>query len=284
MPGLARAEVNLHAMTAGVAMLSLYAWLVSLKQLLAQHGAAALPLRLAVVTDRGKGSKEQGNLVVKEAVQAAMALWDAPFRWLNGSPSQPTSAWRPACHARCFPNYLVTSLGFIPCCSCIPPSPLLHQLAPCLTAPWAPLPFPPPPLPCRRPVVDGGYAGMLEASGHDLCDWLLSDGFEARLFTFFPCTDITPAVANQASRAPATAPCAAAVAAAAAAAVKPPNRVLACLPTCLGATLGLTPPPPLLPFLQAKSRDSVQSVCAMLDDADCAKEVRLAATPHVLPY
>ena len=61
VPGLARAEVNLHAMTAGVAMLSLYAWLVSLKQLLAQHGAAALPLRLAVVTDRGKGSKEQGK-------------------------------------------------------------------------------------------------------------------------------------------------------------------------------------------------------------------------------
>ena len=84
VPGLARAEVNLHAMTAGVAMLSLYAWLVSLKQLLAQHGASALPLRLAVVTDRGKGSKEQGNLVVKEAVQAAVALWDAPFRWVGG--------------------------------------------------------------------------------------------------------------------------------------------------------------------------------------------------------
>jgi len=38
VPGLTRAEVNLHAMTAGVAMLSLYAWLVSLKQLLVQHG------------------------------------------------------------------------------------------------------------------------------------------------------------------------------------------------------------------------------------------------------
>ena len=35
-PGLARCEVNLHAMTAGVAMLSLYAWLISLKQLLLQ--------------------------------------------------------------------------------------------------------------------------------------------------------------------------------------------------------------------------------------------------------
>ncbi|EFN58079.1 hypothetical protein CHLNCDRAFT_142374 [Chlorella variabilis] len=126
VPGLARAEVNLHAMTAGVAMLSLYAWLVSLRALLASHGPAAMPARLGVVTDRGKGAKEQGNLVVKEAVQAAMALWGAPF----------------------------------------------------------------------RPVVDGGYSGMLEAAGPDACDWLLGEGFEARLFTFFPCTDITPAVAN----------------------------------------------------------------------------------------
>lgn len=45
--------------------------------------------------------------------------------------------------------------------------------------------------------MDGGYAGMLEASGADACDWLLGDGFEARLFTFFPCTDITPGVANK---------------------------------------------------------------------------------------
>ena len=42
--------------------------------------AAAMPARLAIVTDRGKGSKEQGNLVVKEAVQASMALWEAPFK------------------------------------------------------------------------------------------------------------------------------------------------------------------------------------------------------------
>lgn len=38
---------------------------------------------------------------------------------------------------------------------------------------------------------------MLEATGSDVCDWLLSDGFESRLFTFFPCTDITPSVANK---------------------------------------------------------------------------------------
>lgn len=39
-----------------------------------------MPVRLAIVTDRGKGSKEQGNLVVKEAVQACTALWEAPFK------------------------------------------------------------------------------------------------------------------------------------------------------------------------------------------------------------
>lgn len=31
-PEVQRAEVNLHAMTAGVAMLSLYTWLMALKQ------------------------------------------------------------------------------------------------------------------------------------------------------------------------------------------------------------------------------------------------------------
>jgi pentatricopeptide repeat protein len=81
VPGLARAEVNLHAMTAGVAMLSLYAWLVSLRQLAAMHGADAIPGRLVLVADRGRGAKEQGNLVVKEAVLAAMVNWEAPFRW-----------------------------------------------------------------------------------------------------------------------------------------------------------------------------------------------------------
>lgn len=80
VPGLARAEVNLHATTAGVAMLSFYTWLMSLRALVARHGADAAPSRLGVVTDKGKGAKEQGNLVVKEAVQAALHQWGSPFR------------------------------------------------------------------------------------------------------------------------------------------------------------------------------------------------------------
>lgn len=58
-----------------------------------------------------------------------------------------------------------------------------------------PLLLPTPPCRCRS-MVEGAYSGMLEASGGDACEWLLSDGFELRLFTFFPCTDITPSAAN----------------------------------------------------------------------------------------
>ncbi len=50
--GQARAEVNLHAMTAGVAMLSLYCWLVGLKQQVDQFGSTTLPTTLAIVTDK----------------------------------------------------------------------------------------------------------------------------------------------------------------------------------------------------------------------------------------
>ena len=50
--GQARAEVNLHAMTAGVAMLTLYCWLVSLKQQVDQFGSSSLPATLAIVTDK----------------------------------------------------------------------------------------------------------------------------------------------------------------------------------------------------------------------------------------
>ncbi len=53
--GQARAEVNLHAMTAGVAMLSLYCWLVGLKQQVDQFGSTTLPTTLAIVTDKVSG-------------------------------------------------------------------------------------------------------------------------------------------------------------------------------------------------------------------------------------
>lgn len=61
-------------------MLSLFCWLMRLRFLVTVKDATALPARLAIITDKGKGSKEQGNLVVKEAVAAIMTLWQAPFR------------------------------------------------------------------------------------------------------------------------------------------------------------------------------------------------------------
>lgn len=92
-----RVEVNLHAMTAGVAVLSLYAWLLELRAAARGSvtgpecvgGAGALPARLAIVTDRGKSCREQGNLVVKEAVAAVMIGWGSPFRC--ASPSRAVS-------------------------------------------------------------------------------------------------------------------------------------------------------------------------------------------------
>ena len=39
-------------MTAGVAMLSLYCWLVGLKQQVDQFGSSSLPAALAIVTDK----------------------------------------------------------------------------------------------------------------------------------------------------------------------------------------------------------------------------------------
>ena len=43
-------------------------------------GVASLPSHLAVVTDAGSASREQGNFVVREAVAALLLFWDSPFR------------------------------------------------------------------------------------------------------------------------------------------------------------------------------------------------------------
>lgn len=79
-PNANRLELNLHAMTAGVAMLSLYCWLQEVKRLVEDEGETGLPRVMAIVTDAGKASKEQGNCIVKEAVAAMMNFWEAPFR------------------------------------------------------------------------------------------------------------------------------------------------------------------------------------------------------------
>lgn len=75
-----RVELNLHAMTAGVAMLSLYTWMREIQVAVRDHGPQALPNSLMIVTDMGRSSKEQGNCIVKEAVTAMMSFWQAPFK------------------------------------------------------------------------------------------------------------------------------------------------------------------------------------------------------------
>lgn len=62
-------------------------------QTVATQGQAGLPGQLVIVTDKGKTSKEQGNLVVKEAMCAMLQAWDAPFR-----SAAVTSAHLQACH------------------------------------------------------------------------------------------------------------------------------------------------------------------------------------------
>lgn len=76
----AKAELNLHALTAGVAMLSLYSWLARFRQLATTSGESALPANFAIITDAGHASREQGNFIVKEAVAAMMSFWGAPFK------------------------------------------------------------------------------------------------------------------------------------------------------------------------------------------------------------
>lgn len=124
IPGLVRAEVNLHATTSGVAMLSLYVWLMKLKAFVDENGVDAVPSRITIVTDRGRGAREQGNSIVKEAVIAIMSKWESPFV-------------------------------------------LREQKA---------------------------YSGnpLLEASGEDVANWIQSEIFTAKLFSFFPCADIMP--------------------------------------------------------------------------------------------
>jgi len=122
-PGLIRAEVNLHATTSGVAMLSLYVWLLNLKEFATQYGYAAAPAKVTIVTDRGRGAREQGNLIVKESVNAMMTRWKAPF-----SPSPQRNATSPTLEANgpalaqwvLSPEFNDKVFSFFPCSDQIP--------------------------------------------------------------------------------------------------------------------------------------------------------------------
>lgn len=124
IPGLVRAEINLHATTSGVAMLSLYVWLLKLKNFVEEHGSDAVPSRVTIVTDRGRGAREQGNSIVKEAVNAIMSKWGSPFvlreqRAYSGNPSleasgQELAAWILS------DNFTANLFSFFPCSDILP--------------------------------------------------------------------------------------------------------------------------------------------------------------------
>ncbi|GMH40845.1 hypothetical protein BSKO_08749 [Bryopsis sp. KO-2023] len=127
--GRKRVEVNLHAMTAGVAVLSLYHWLLELKKTVVTEGTHALPAELCIVTDKGRNSKEQGNLVVKEAVAAMMNSWDAPFRpvqdtMYSGVLEASGSAVASWLETNTFEEHL---FSFFPCTSIMPSIANQHQ-------------------------------------------------------------------------------------------------------------------------------------------------------------
>ena len=51
----------------------------------------------------------------------------------------------------------------------------------------------------RRTTAETMYSGMLEANGSEVAEWLQGPGFESKLFSFFPCTDVLPSSANKVS-------------------------------------------------------------------------------------
>ncbi|KAK9842201.1 hypothetical protein WJX81_000257 [Elliptochloris bilobata] len=73
-------ELSLHSLSAGVATLSLYAWLADLRARMEVEGPAALPRRLAVLTGKGKNGKEASGSVVREAVAALLRARRSPFQ------------------------------------------------------------------------------------------------------------------------------------------------------------------------------------------------------------
>ena len=48
-----------------------------------------------------------------------------------------------------------------------------------------------------RPSSENSFSGVLEADGEAVEEWLVSNKFEAQLFMIFPCTDLTPSLANK---------------------------------------------------------------------------------------
>lgn len=138
-------------------------------------GDGALPHLVAIVTDAGSASKEQGNFIIKDAVSTSMSLWGSPFRC--AAKSAQCLSRRPAAYA-CM--HLTCSLGVLvavyimalPIGSC-----WCGQAFECLCCLCVVF--------CR-PVQDTTYLGLLEASGPQLAAWMRSSSFTAMMASLFP--------------------------------------------------------------------------------------------------
>ena len=158
--GQARAEVNLHAMTAGVAMLSLYCWLVGLKQQVDQFGSTTLPTTLAIVTDKAWLSISYHLL----------SFWLVLYA---GGPEQQVdqaAVWLPThCSNDTGPLYLHRTV-ILSMSSCTPMQ-HVHNMCSCLLCVcW-------PPCSCLHNHCTNTKLGIWPRSVHHACPWLLIKGF-----------------------------------------------------------------------------------------------------------
>lgn len=60
-------------------------WVVTLRSKVKASGDGALPPLVAIVTDAGSASKEQGNFIIKDAASTSMSFWGSPFRCAAGA-------------------------------------------------------------------------------------------------------------------------------------------------------------------------------------------------------
>lgn len=188
-PGNSHAFISTHAMHA-------------CRRVVTEKGPQHLPPVMAIVTDVGKVSREQGNCIVKEASAAMMNFWEAPFRY-GMSPADCLwysihSILLQAAHASFWAQLLCTflssenALGGLapsaPCTGICLKRSDLGMLTAYVDSASTLLKV------CLghssyRPVQDPTYAAVLEGNAAQVADWVSSPAFTAQLSSFFPTSD-----------------------------------------------------------------------------------------------
>jgi pentatricopeptide repeat domain-containing protein 1 len=129
-------------------------------------GEGCLPPLLAIVTDAGSASKEQGNFIIKDAASTSMGFWGSPFRCIVACVRACVCAASCWCQRLSLPTAPPQRCPdtFAAAASCL----LLHVL------------------PAHRAVQDKAYLGVLEASGPQLANWVRGTAFTAMMASLFP--------------------------------------------------------------------------------------------------